>query len=339
MTPSLLSRGRRLSVLGLFALVTSLAAPLAASHLEPPGSAGVAPPPAPPPSRAPSVAAAPTLRLDSAVVIGASVSAGFGCVMRFETLPPATGEPGGGEHEAAAPPSQMCGIVLADVLAATSADPGAKPASFATQRFFSRPEDFAEATLSKALDKHPTLVFAADYLFWHAYGWEWGDKPEESRAAKFERGLKRLEKFGDTVPIVVGDLPDMRHATLMLRPGMVPEKETLAKLNVRLREWAAGRKNVVVLPLDTFVRSALAGQAVSMGGREWSVSDVQSWLQGDGLHATPEGTVALAIAMLHALDEAKLLPEGATWEHDPSKILKRIVPAPPTKPAKKSSTN
>jgi hypothetical protein len=265
--------------------------------------------------------AAVTLSLDGAVVIGASVSAGFGCLMPVDVTPPDA--PKDAERV-----TTMGTVRLTDMLAAATVDPAKKPRSWATGRFFQDPERFGEETLKKAIEAKPTMVFAVDYLFWHAYGWT---LDEGSRTEKFERGLKRLERLGADIPIVVGDLPDMRHATLMLQPEMVPSRETLGRLNTRLAEWAKGRTNVVIVPLSGFVKSALSGEPVTMAGRTWTQDEVQTWLQGDGLHATPAGTAALAVDVLWRMREAKMLPEGAVYPNDPKTLLDRVKPMVPTK--------
>lgn len=258
-----------------------------------------------------------TLRLNEAVVIGASVSAGFGCVHACDATPPDA--PAGVERQ-----TRMCAIRFADVLAAASADPRQKPASFSSVRMFGSPEEYAERFIAGAVKKKPTLVFAVDFMFWHAYGWT---TKEETRDAKFERGLKRLEQLGTDAAIVVGDLPDMR-GSVMLAEEMVPKPETLARLNARLREWARSRPNVAVVPLSDFVRSALAAKPVEMAGRHWTADEAAAWIQGDGLHATPAGLAALALACMDALRQCKLVPEGTTWETDPHAVLERVTPPP-----------
>lgn len=285
-------------------------------------TAGLVPParvlarPDTPAAGAPSTGAI-TLRMNEAVVIGASVSAGFGCVHACDITP--LDAPPAAERQ-----TRLCAIRFADVLAAVATDPREKPASFSSVRMFGSPEEYAERFITGAMKQQPTLVFAVDFMFWHAYGWT---TKEETRDAKFERGLKRLEQFGDGVAIVVGDLPDMR-GSVMLAEEMVPKPETMTRLNARLREWAKTRPNVAVVPLSDFVKNAMAAQPVEMAGRQWTADEAAAWVQGDGLHATPAGLAALALACMDALKQCKLVPEGTTWETDPHKVLERVTPPP-----------
>lgn len=275
----------------------------------------------------PDTAAVSTLNLEGAVVIGASVSAGFGCLMPVDVTPP--------DAPKDTPPATAMGTVrLADMLAAASNNPSFKPRSLATLRFFQNPEVISQQTLEQALEAKPKLVFAVDYLFWHAYGW----LPDEpSRIDRFERGLKRLEQFDSSVPVVVGDLPDMRHATLMLRPEMVPEVATLAKLNERVREWAKGHPNIVIIPLSGFVKAAMDGSDATVAGRSWPKDETQTWLQGDGLHATPRGLALLTLDALRRLNDAHALPAGTIFPDDPKVLLDRVRPQAPKKARNKDS--
>lgn len=260
--------------------------------------------------------------LDEAVVIGASVSDGFGT-----TVSPPAGPTG--------TPERVVLVKFADILAAVTGR--SEPlASSTSSFFFQSPDKTAEAQLAFASGRSPKLVFAIDYLFWHAYGF----MREADREAALERGLARLDRLPG--PIVVTDLPDMSHAVgLMLNRGQVPRKETLAKLNARIAEWASGRKNVVVLPMTGVVADSMANRAVKLGGREFAAGESRGLLTADGLHATAEGEIAVAIEALDRLVAAGVVDKSIAVERDPAVVKSRLLamkavkapaPTPPSAP-------
>ncbi|MCE2654072.1 MAG: hypothetical protein LW650_11575 [Planctomycetaceae bacterium] len=260
--------------------------------------------------------------LERAVVIGASVSDGFMTSVRVKL--PAEG----GEAEKQV--ERRVAAKMANVLraAAAPADEQAEvkgPESLATGAFFSAADRIAERQVNEALAAKPEVVFAVDYLFWHAYG----VMPEEERAAMFDRGLQRVERMlaaGATV--VIGDVPNMSHAAPgMLSPPQVPSAEMHRQLNARLAEWAKGRRGVHVLGLAELVRAARAGEAVTMGGRLYGPAEAAKLLQRDGLHATGAGLTALAQEALATLEAAGVVAAGS-WERDPEKVLAALRPMP-----------
>lgn len=265
-----------------------------------------------------SSAASVTLRLDKAMVVGASVSAGFMAQWNV-TLPPPKGSPQGMPGR-----ERMMPINLADVLGAMSADPSARPVSVATEWFFSSPEEAARTQIGEVQKRGPELVFAIDYLFWRMYGLLIEDDPDK-RMAWLEEGLSRLDSIN--VPMIVGDIPDMRHADRMLVPMQVPSKETLARANERIRKWAGGRKNVVLVPLSETVSGILGGRSVTFGGVEMDNADARGLFTIDGLHATPEGLAVIADDALWRLQQAGLLAKDATWVRDRERALARMIPA------------
>jgi hypothetical protein len=259
-----------------------------------------------------------TLRLDKAMVIGASVSAGFMAQWNV-TLPPPPGSPAGTPGR-----ERMMPVNLADVLGGMSADPAARPASVASEWFFTQADEMARSQIDAAQTRSPELVFALDYLFWRMYGSLIIDDPEQ-RMAWLEDGLNRLDKI--ISPMIVGDLPDMRHADKMLQPSQVPTKETLARANERIRQWAKGRKNVVIMPLSETIAGVLSGKNVAFGGIEMNNTDARGLFTIDGLHATPEGLAVIADDALWRLQQAGLLAKDATWVRDRERALTRMIPA------------
>ncbi len=280
------------------------------------------------------------LSLGSAVVIGASVSDGFGLAMTTETAKPDHDVPGAGRRG-----SVMRSFKLNDVLAAITGPDSPRPRSEASSMFFMSAERTGARQVQEALAAKATPVIAVDYLFWYAYG----VMPEEDRAELFEKGLANLARI--EAPVVVGDIPDMSDAIdRMLSRAQVPRSETLTRLNERLRVWAAERKNVVVMPLAEVVARGKDGGRVTLGGITYEGDSARGLLQDDRLHASTTGMVAIAQEALVRLAEAGLIDREAQWERDAAKVIATLrqrlgppaasptpnpppVPSPPPAPA------
>lgn len=257
---------------------------------------------------APGSAAPVPLDLDGTVVIGASVSDGAEVAL-----------PG-------LPPKFLAGDAnLADVLCAATGKAG--PVCFADMMFFMNPNSVADRQLSAAKQRNPKLVFALDYLFWHAYG----DRMDDAaRTSLFERGLERLASFGPETTIVVADLPDMSHAIgqpMALSKSQVPPVALQESLNRRLAEWAAAHPNVTVVPLRDTVAAAMGSGAVTLGGTRFEGTAARDLLTPSGLHATADGLIAVAMEALDRLKSAGRIPGNAVWERDPAVLTQRLVEA------------
>ncbi len=254
--------------------------------------------------KTPAAPAPVPLKLDQTVVIGASVSAG--AEVTLPGLPP---QMFGGDAD------------LADALAAATRGPA--PADFADIMFFMNADANARKQLEEAKAVNPRFVFAIDYLFWHAYGSSLSD---DARRALFDKGLERLGAF--TCPVVVADLPDMSHAIgKMLMKSQVPSAAILDELNGKLDTWAKGRPNVVVVHLRDTVKNAMAGGKVTLGGRTFEGPAARGLLVTNGLHATADGLIAIALECLDDLKARGLLPAGAAWDHDAAAIKTRLTQA------------
>lgn len=267
------------------------------------------------------------LNLGNAVVIGASVSDGFGLAMTIE--PPGTGPdaPGDGQRG----PVRRS-FKLADVLAAITGADTPRPRSEASSMFFMAAERTGARQVRDALAAGASPVIAVDYLFWYAYG----VMPEEDRADLFEKGLANLARL--EAPVVVGDIPDMSDAIgRMLSRAQVPSGQTLARLNQRLRAWAAERKNIVVMPLAEVVARGKDGGRITLGGNTYEGESARGLLQDDRLHASTTGMVAIAQEALLRLGEAGLIDRNARWERDPARVIATLrerlsQPAPAATP-------
>lgn len=175
----------------------------------------------------------------------------------------------------------------------------------------------------------PTLVVGIDFLFWFGYGDVDIDgramRTREQRVANVDRVLKRLEGLG--VPVAVGDFPDMSPAVgLMLRQSQVPDPDTLQALNERLRDWAQGRDDILILPLAQSVLDVRSDAAFAIGDDRWPAGQASKLLQLDRLHPTLPGMVALGAVCTHGLVVAEWAQPSAFLSA--ADVLVKLQPAP-----------
>jgi hypothetical protein len=251
------------------------------------------------------------------VVIGASVSDGFGVRLR-------TAQADGR--------SRVVGVNLSTILRAAARDPSTQVTSHATFLYFQDPSRAARESVRRTIAERPSMVLAVDWMFWNAYGTSGvGGKQIqgcEDRVELLEDGLRALAPLADSgVPLVLGDLPDMQDAVGggMLSAPMVPDPGCLTRLNARIRAWCAERPNVMLVDLSDVVRRVLDGKPVRACNRDWCEADLGPLLQRDRLHPTLNGTLAVLAA---ALDRADRGTDGAAsraFDLDPGTIRERIA--------------
>jgi hypothetical protein len=257
------------------------------------------------PAPAPAVQAAPTpLKLGECAVMGASVSAGCECSL------PGFRVAGLLEPHGHATFSSVLGAVT----------DGPSPMGEGDTMFFTNPDVIAQSQTDAAKAMNPKILFAVDFLFWHAYG---DGVDAAGRLKRLEDGLARLDSF--TCPIVIGDLPDMSH-TFLISKSQFPGKEGLDKLNARLYEWASKHPKVVVVPLRDTVAKAIQSQSVSFGGRNFDGPAARTLLTPSGLHVTPDGLIALSHQSLNQLKEKGLIG-NVVWDTDVNAITQRLIDA------------
>ncbi len=242
----------------------------------------------------PEVAQEPS-PLQQVVVIGASLSAGFGAERPF-----------------------------VDALEASLRVPHRPLLGLGDELFFTGPLQLGPLQVSTALDAEPTLVVALDFLFWFGYGTfdarGGAIELESERLELLERGLELLADI--ECPLVVGDFPDMSAAVgKMLSPEQMPQTSTLPLLSKRVREWAAGRKHTYVLPLSEIVPQLHSEGEVRIGRHTFSSG--ARLLQPDQLHPTLDGLVALAQLVCDQLVTAKLAP-AAEFELELPAVLGKL---------------
>jgi len=192
------------------------------------------------------------LSFDRVVVLGASVSAGFGGAPIGKLLDSLLK----GEHEVTS---------LADTF------------------FYASPFEKGRDQVERAAAKSPTVIFALDSLFWFVYV----PADAERRMARLEQGLHLFEGF--SAPLLLGDIPHMRDADpIMIAPEAIPPPDQLVRFNQRVREWARTRTNVYVVPFSEWVGPLLRGEEVVVApGREPEPS--ASLMTFDKLHPNEAG--------------------------------------------------
>lgn len=228
------------------------------------------------------------------VVIGASASSGF-----------VLSEPFGGTN------TDQCR--LSHYLDAAITVPHQPLKNLASPLLFLSPEAIATQEVEACTNRQPTMVVAVDFLFWFCYG---EGETDADRAARFEYGLKLLERI--PCPLLVGDIPDASIATNsgIISISQVPSETARNAANQRLREWAAGRTDVTVVPLDQFMAAVKANTAIE--GRHISVPAGKTYtlLQSDRLHPNPQGAALLSLGILDAFSarHAQLAGEAVSWD-------------------------
>ena len=172
----------------------------------------------------------------------------------------------------------------------------ARVRNFSNIVMFRDPERSGQQQVERTNKVDADLVVAIDYLFWFCYG-----NPRQGRMTKLERGLKALEAL--ECPLIVGDIPNMRGAqAYMLKASMIPDVDTLAAMNARVRAWAADRETVTVFSLAASVRNVKTGeQVLDYDGEESFVLPRNFTLQSDLLHTTRFGATLLAYQVVEAL--------------------------------------
>lgn len=242
-------------------------------------------------------------------VIGASASAGFGCVYRESR--------DDGEYAASFRLIDMVKLACPELALVTT--------DVSSGFFFLKPVANGAQAAKRARDFKPDCVLALDFLFWYCYGDDAPDgkalASEAQRLEKLEAGLKELESID--APILVGDLPDMSPAVgKMLSPAQMPRQETLATANARLSEWAKGRTNVRVLPLASMQRQLMEQNSLEIDGKKLTPTKDMPLLQRDALHPAPLGMAGLACAVASELKEAVRAPEDGC-EPEPGQTIAR----------------
>lgn len=232
--------------------------------------------------------------LSRVVVLGASTSAGYGLKQELRAE-----------------------VQMADILDCVLLGEREPTLDLADVALFQDPPQRAAASVDQALEAHPSLVVAIDFLFWFGYSSSW--VRDEDRDAQLEQGLAILDRL--KCPILVGDLPDMSPALAgegpfggpLIQPQMIPAPQQLARLNARIRAWADERERVLVVPMAKLMDDLRGVTGLEVHGNRWEPESLRLLLQRDLLHPRLEGSIGLVLLALDQLASARegLLPEGA----------------------------
>jgi hypothetical protein len=186
--------------------------------------------------------------------------------------------------------------------------------------FFLSPSRAGHEVISLVIAERPTMVIGVDLLFWYAYGHRSGKNLHQKRMESLEEGLSELDRLD--AYIVIGDIPDMHPAIgFMLSEDQVPSVETISAMNDRILAWASSRPRVAVMPLHALVERLYADQRIAIGQNTWPAGSRGRLLQGDMLHPTLDGMIAIAIEA--ALTAAESFPniDEADFDLDAQSIL------------------
>lgn len=236
--------------------------------------------------------AAPRKLLESVVFVGASATAGFGVIVT---------DPEKAKRSLPLP------LSASFIGAVTSLGDEATLRNVGSSLFFLSPGVTGKAQIDRAIEARPTLVVGIDFLFWYGYGSDDGAggvlQSETGRLEKLKLGFAELERIDASVPIVVGDFPDMSAAVgKMISQDQMPAPSTLASLNEALRTWAKGRPNVLLFPLSELAGKLKGGEPISIAGVTFRNDDGRL-LQSDQLHPTARGSIAMSLRLAELLRE------------------------------------
>lgn len=227
------------------------------------------------------------------IVIGASASAGF-----------VLSEPFGGPETDNCKPHQYIDAAIIPKHAPVK--------NFASAIFFLSADAMAEHQVEAATNQHPSLVVAADFLFWFCYG---QGESDEERLSHFNDGLERLEKIH--CPLLVGDVPDASSATNsgIISPAQVASESCRLAANARLKKWASKHPDVTIVPLAEFMRATKANASIKIHDLTLPAGSTRALLQADGLHPNPRGARVLALGILDALvkSQKKFPAQDVRW--------------------------
>lgn len=162
-----------------------------------------------------------------------------------------------------------------------------------------------EAQVDRALEHEPTLVVGLDFLFWYAHFVPAGKDTVETRLERLERGLAQLDRIG--APLVCGDIPRIVGVPEnRLPPAAIPSDEVRAAQNAKLREFAAKRPRIQLVPLATWVEEMRDGKwklpGSENGESKETVLTPETTLQpNDRMHPTTLGALALGDRLIGSI--------------------------------------
>jgi hypothetical protein len=193
-------------------------------------------------------------------------------------------------------------------------------ADASTVRHFVDPIGIGRDEVERIRKREPTVVFAADYLFWFASG----SKGFDARVADLELAFDLLETFD--CPVFVGDLPNVSGADdrMIASWQIIPEDERVA-LNDLIEAWAAKHDDIHVVPLAGWYDIARNGGVITIDGADWQLEPGQA-LRKDRLHPSRVGQVMLGLLLLQHFDAAYPGLGPDELRLDPRRLWRRHTP-------------
>lgn len=212
-------------------------------------------------------------------------------------------------------------VSLSDALDAQIAAKHDAPKSFADTALFLDPLANAQDQITQATAIAPTLVVAADFLFWFGYGEVSG---EAERLKKLDLGLALLDKL--KCPLIISHFPDMTPAVgKILMSSQMPKLDTLVKLNARLDDWAKARGHIAFVTMPEMLDKVRAGETLTVGGIEFKApTSRRRLLQSDELHPTAEGLGVLARLCIDAACEPSVGAKAAAFRPEFAPALESL---------------
>lgn len=184
-----------------------------------------------------------------------------------------------------------------------------------------RPLDIGRVQVEALKARGVTVVVAVDFLFWFAYG----AKPDAQRREELQIGLAMLDEF--SVPIFVGDLPDVRGASRrMISRSQIPTEAQLAEFNATIATWAEGREQVFMLPMSRWMHALKMEDAVQLWGHPYEARAGEV-LQWDLLHPSTQGQAVLALLVLGEIRDALGGLRDDDVTADPDRVAAALRPA------------
>ncbi|MFO0827251.1 MAG: hypothetical protein U0572_03790 [Phycisphaerales bacterium] len=257
----------------------------------------------------PSASSPAKSALETVAFVGASATAGFGVVAKVENHSPSV---------VAVPFAASFAAVVSSPIAAYD---------LGSPFFFMSPGSTGRSLVDRAIEKKPTLVVGIDFLFWYVYGDDDGHggplRHELDRLKKLELGFRELERFDPSVPIVVGDIPDMSRAVgKMISRTQLPQPDTQKQANDRIRAWVTKRGNAIVFPLAQLVDELKGDQPIVACGVTFA-NDKGKLIQSDDLHPTLRGSLALAMKLADLMVDGRIADKSALAPTDEAAAAKR----------------
>ena len=184
--------------------------------------------------------------------------------------------------------------------------------------FFADPEGYGRLMIDDIVKRDPTLVVAVDFPFWFGYG----SLEEEKRVPRLELALSLLEEL--KCPVVVGNFPNMDAALgSMLSVIQIPEPPTLTALNDRIRAWTDQKPTRMLADLAAYSELIREEQDVQVGSG-WEGKRAKELLQEDQLHPSLIGAVMIAIMTGEVLSKDVKEVEANSFDSDIGAVVERV---------------